>query len=194
MARHRAQLKMLAHEKHSGTKVFTIGPGTVATAFHIMRDTQVGDRDPAGGNDTIQLGRSFEQECNIGDKCKYINIHIEAGPRAITSVINVGWLEWAFVCHKGTDAEPTNVNLATNTLGDVCTKYFRNECIYTGIMGIGVNFASVQEVTLKIPKNKISMRVGDEWTLYLHTRTVSATETGTNTFRVLTSYNYINYH
>ncbi len=74
--RKRAVLKFKAHEKHSGTKVHTIGPGTVATAFQIIRDTEVGDRDPSGGNDTIQLGRSFDEECNIGDSCKYVNIHI----------------------------------------------------------------------------------------------------------------------
>ncbi len=196
MPRHRTQRVIQGHEKHSGTKVHVIGPATVATAFMIVRDTEVGDRDPAGGNDTITLGRSFEEECNIGDVCKYVNIHLQGGPTTVSAgnIGNNGWIEWAFTCAKGSDPPPVNTNLGVSTLGDVCTKYFRNECIYTGNFPVGGAQPASQEITLKIPKTKWMLRVGDEWTLWLHARTVSSTETGTDTFKVYSSYNYINKH
>lgn len=192
--RKRRMLLGKAHEKHSGTKVFTIGPGTVATPFHIIRESEVGDRDPAGGNDTIQLGRSFEEECNIGDLCKFVNIHIQAGPRTPGSGQNIGWIEWAFTISKGSDAQPVNTNLGTQTLGNVMTTYMRNECLYTGAIPVGFNQPAVAEISLKIPKSRCALRVGDEWTLWMIARTVSATETATDTFRVISSFNYINYH
>jgi len=185
-----------AHEKHADTLVSVIGPGTVAVTEHIMRDTEVGLRDPAGQNDTIQLGRGFAEECNIGDVCKYINIHIQAGPRAATSpnAQMGGWIEWGFVCHKGSDAQPTKANIGTLTLGNILTNYFREECIYTGAVPVGINQPATAEITLKIPKKKQMLRVGDEWTLFYIARTTSSTETESDTFKVFTSCNYINYH
>ncbi len=187
-------LRQKANEKHSGTKVHVIGPATVATPFHIMRDSQTGDRDPAGANDTIQLGRSLEQECNIGDIVKYINIHIQVGPRTVNNLESSGWIEWAFTLAKGLDPVPTNAEITTSTLGDIMTKYMRNECIMTGNVPVSANACSSQEIQLKIPKNKIMLRIGDEWTLWLRARTVSSTETSTASFKVLTSFNYKNYH
>ncbi len=196
MARFRRRQIVISQEKHADTKIHTIGPATASVANHIMRDTEVGDRDPAGADDTIQLGRGLGNECNIGDTCKYMNIHIEAGPRNVsaTNGVNNGWIEWGFVIHKGTDAEPANTNLGTMTLGNVLTNYFRNQCIYTGAIPVGGAQPTVAEITLKIPKTMQTLRVGDEWTLYLFARTISATETGTTDFRVITSCNFINKH
>lgn len=198
MVRHnRRQLAGMASEQHSGTKVHTIGPGTVITAEHIMRDSEVGARAPDGGNDTIQLGRSFEEECNIGDKCKFINIFIQAGPRSLSdppSVSRMGWLEWAFCCIKADTAPPVNTNLGTQTLGNVCTTYLRHDCIMTGAIPVGITQPVVASIALKIPKAKIKLTVGDEWILFLHMRTVGATETATDSHRVITSFIFRNYH
>ncbi len=181
-------------EKHSGTKVHVIGPGTVAIPFHIIRDSEVGPRDPDGGNDTITLGRSFEEECNVGDSCKFINVHIQAGPRTVNNLESSGWIEWGVVLAKALDPVPTKVNLGISTLGDVLTKYFRQECIMTGNLPVSANACSSMEISLKIPRNKIQLRTGDDWRLYLMPRTVSSTETSTASFKVLTSFNYKNYH
>lgn len=196
MVRHfrKRMLMGKAHEKHSDTKLFTIGPATALVSEHTMRDTEVGQRDPDGADTNIQANRTFGQECNIGDSCKFINIHIQAGPRKDDSSTSAGWIEWAFACHKASDDLPTIVNTGVQTLGDCITKYLRNECIYTGAIAVGRAQPTVAEITLKIPKNKITLRAGDVWRLYLIARTVSATDTDTNTFRVITSCNYINYH
>lgn len=196
MARHfrRRQLAGLASEQHAGTKVFTIGPGTVATAEHVIRDSQVGARAPSGANDTIQLGRSLAEECNIGDKCKFVNLFIQVSARTLGGVANTGWLEWAFCCIKKDTAPPTNTELGTSTLGNVCTNYLRHECVMTGFIPVGLNQPNGQVIQIKIPKAKIKLTVGDDWTLFLHARTSSATETATDTFRVITSFIYRNYH
>ncbi len=190
-------LKKLASEQHAASKVHTIGPGTVITAEHIIRDTQVGPRDPTGGNDTIQLGRSFAEECNIGDKCKFVNLFIQVSPRLIQDPISIaktGWLEWAFCCIKADTAPPTNVNLGTQTLQTVCTRYLRHDCILTGAIPVGALQPAVASIQIKVPRAKIKLTVGDEWILFLHFRTASATETGTAEVRVITSFIYRNYH
>ncbi len=194
--RYRRSQVIVAHEKHADTKIFVIGPGTTTVSEHILRDSQVGDRKPAGGNDTIQLGRSFGEECNIGDTCKYINIHIQAGPRVIstTNTQNSGWIEWGFVIHKGTDVPPTTANTGTLTLGNILTNYYREQCIFTGSIPVGGVQPVVAEIRLKIPPKQQVLRVGDEWTLYIIARTISSVATATDTFKVVTSCNYINKH
>lgn len=197
MARRRRRMLMgKSHEKHSDTLVATSGPGTVTIGRFLVRDTEQGARSPDGATDTIQLGRGNNEECNQGDVCKYVNIHMQVGPRVVgaANTANTGWMEWAFIIQKNSDPVPTNSNIGTNTLGDICTKYFRNQCIYTGNIPIGGNIPNSHEITLKIPKSMITLKTGDEWVLYFHPRTVSSTETGTATFRSIMSFNYINYH
>lgn len=183
----------MAHEQHSGTKVHTIGPGSSTIPFHTIRDSQVGNRNPSGGNDTIQLGRSYAEECNIGDVCKYLNIFVQVGPRLEQFVAN-GWIEWALCMHKGSDDIPETTNIGTSTLGDICTKYFRNECILTGCIPSGQQQPNYQPIVIKVPKFKQTLKAGDRYVLYLYARTISATETASNTFRVITSFIYSNYH
>ncbi len=190
----RRQLLGKAYEKHSDTKIHVIGPATAAIPFHLMRHTEAGARDPDGPDVNIQVGRRLGEECNIGDSCKFINIHIQAGPRTVNNLESSGWIEWGFVCVKDLDPVPTKVNIGTLTLGNILTNYFRNECIMTGVLPVSANACSAQEISLKIPKGKINLRMGDQWILYLAARTVSSTETSTASFKVLTSFNYKNYH
>ncbi len=192
--RRRRQLLGKAYEKHSDTLVSVIGPGTVVIPVHRMRDTEVGNRDPAGSDDNIQASRRYGETCNQGDVCKFINIHIQSAPRLVDDLQSMGWIEWAFCIHKASDALVTKTNVGTNTLGDICTKYFRNECVFTGNMPCSSSGASAQDIVLKIPKMKQRLSAGDVWELIFLPRTASATTTGTNTFFVLTSFNYKNYH
>lgn len=186
----------MAHEKHADTLISVIGPGTAVIPSHKMRDTESGLRDPAGASSNIQANRTFGEECNIGDTCSYINIHIQAGPRVVTAnnTIQTGWIEWGFVCHKGSDPAPLKTNLGTMTLGNVLTNFFREECIYTGAVPVGGSQPAAAEIVLKIPPKKRVLRAGDEWTLFFLPRTVDSVDTATNTFKVITSCNYINKH
>ncbi len=194
MPRHyRRQLARMSYEKHSDTLVSVIGPGTVATPVMLVRDTEQGARDPEGQTDTIQLGRGNNEECNQGDICKYVNIMVQVGPRAEQNT-SIGWIEWAFCIMKNVDPDPSNVLAGIKTLGDICTKYLRNQCIFTGAIPVGANQAAVQAIQLKIPKTRQRLVLGDEWKFFFRARTTNSVETSTATFKVVTSFNYKNYH
>ncbi len=149
--RKRRQLQGKAWEKHSDTLVAVIGPATATVSALIVRDTEQGARSEAGDTDTIQLGRGNNEECNQGDMCKFVNIHLQVAPRLASEVDTPGWVEWAFCVMKESDLDPTVTNKGTNTLGDICTKYLRNQCIFTGAVPLGQRQAIVQEISLKIP-------------------------------------------
>ncbi len=187
------RLKGKSYEKHSDTLISVIGPGTSTVSSMLIRDSEVGDRDPAGGTDTIQLGRGNNEECNVGDLCKFINVHLQCGPRS-TNDASMGWIEWAFCIMKGSDPEPTTTNLGVQTLGDIMTKYLRNGCIFTGSVPLGRSQPSNAEISLKIPEARQRLVQGDVWRLFFSARTTIATETATNTFLVISSFNYKNYH
>lgn len=192
--RRKRTLRLKTNEQHSGTKMHTIGPGTVTIAEHVIRTTEAGNRDTAGGDASIQSLRTLDDTCQIGDICKFVNIFIQAGPRIESALQSAGWVEWAVVKQRELDTDPVNTNLGTQTLGDVCTKYFRNECIYTGNVPVGATQTNSQNITIKIPPKFQRLTMGDQLKLYLYARTADATETGTGTFRVVTSYMYKNYH
>lgn len=192
--RKQRQLLTKAFEKHSDTKVHVIGPGTVGVPFQIIRDTEQGARSADGNTDTIQLGRGNNEECNQGDIVKFVNIIIQTGARDTASQAMIGWTEWAFCLMKESDSDPTKTNLGTNTLGDVCVKYLRNQCLMTGIIPTSLYAASVQNIALKIPKAWQMLKTGDVWKLFLNIRSASSTETSTNNHKVLSSFFYKNYH
>ncbi len=194
--RHRrsySKLRTKVYEKHSDTLISVVGPGTAVIPFLLIRDTEQGDRSPDGNTDTIQLGRGNNEECNQGDICKFINITAQVGPRQ-TQDISIGWLEWAFVIMKASDPEPTKTNLGTNTLGDIMTKYLRNKCIYTGAIPIGSAQCATEHIVLKIPRDSQMLKTGDEWKWYFMPRTTNSVETGGSSFKVVSSFNYKNYH
>ncbi len=192
--RKRRQLATKSFEKHSDTKVHIIGPGTVGVPFQIIRDTEQGARSEDGNTDTIQLGRGNNEECNQGDTCKFINLVIQAGAKDTAQDVQKGWLEWAVCLMKESDLDPTKTNLGTNTLGDVCVKYLRNQCLMTGVLPTSLYSAGVQNIALKIPKAWETLKTGDVWKVFLNVRTTNATETSTNSLMVLTSFFYKNYH
>ncbi len=186
-------LRGKTYEKHSDTKLHKIGPATVGVPFQIIRDTEQGDRSEAGDTDTIQLGRGNNEECNQGDICKYVNIHLECMP-TLSSDFATAVVEWAFVKMKASDPRPLKTNLGTNTLGDVMTKYLRNQCIYTGAVPIGQFQASVQEIALKIPKFMWRLTTGDQWIIFLNIRSSVTTDMASDSVLVMSSFNYKNYH
>ncbi len=196
MARHfrRRQTLGMASEQHSDTKVHTIGPGTALIPEHIVRDTEVGPRDPDASVDTIQLGRGSSEECNIGDVCKYINLFIQGAPRIQSGLQATGWIEYAFVIAKAGFPLLTKTNIGTRTLGDLATTYYRDQCVWTGNLPIGNLQANSVALMIKVPRKFQKLEWGYQWKLLLIARTSDATETGTGTFRVLTSAIYRNYH
>ncbi len=144
---------------------------------------------------TIQSSSSTDDDCRTGDTVKYTNLHVEVGPRQDQGSTSdrTGWLEWALVLVRENETEVPSTRLGVQTLGDICTNMYRGECIYTGSIPVGNSQPAVGEITLKIPKRKIKIKLGDEWRFLAFFRAVSSTSTSTVAVRLIRSYNHIVY-
>ncbi len=178
--------------KHSGTIIANMGAGTVPQKLIVLK-TSGGPRSTDGGPMTIQSSSSTDDDCKTGDTCKLVNLHIECGARTNTGVQTdrTGWLEWAFICVRENETEVPITKLGVQTLGDVCTNMYRGECIYTGAVPVGNDQPVVGEISLKIPKTKSTMKLGDEWRFLTSFRSVESTSTSTTALRLIKSYNEI---
>ncbi len=178
--------------KHSGTIIDNIGAGSVPQKLIVLK-TSGGPRDTTGAPMTIQSFSSTDEECKTGDECKVVNLHIECGSRSNTGVQTdrTGWLEWAMVLVRENETEVPITRMGVQTLGDVCTNMYRGECIYTGAVPVGHEQPVVAEISLKIPKTKTKMKLGDEWRFITSFRSVESTSTSTTAIRLIKSYNEI---
>ncbi len=178
--------------KHSGTFLDNIGAGDAPQKFIVLK-TSGGPRSDDGAPQTIQSAASTDEDCRTGDTCKLVNLHIECGPRNNIAEVEdrTGWLEWAFVLVRENETEVPITRLGVQTLGDVCTNMYRGECIYTGAIPIGNAQPAVAEITLKIPKSKKKIKLGDEWRFITSFRAVSSTSTANASIRIIKSYNYL---
>ncbi len=176
--------------KHSGTLQSNIGAGTAPEKLIVLK-TSGGPRSTDGGPMTIQSTSSTDDDCKTGDKCRLVNLHIEAGARPDigTEQDRTGWIEWSFICVRENETEVPITRLGVQTLGDVCTNMYRGECIYTGAIPVGSVQPVVAEISLKIPKLKVKMKLGDEWRFITSFRSVSSTSTATAVIRLIKSYN-----
>jgi len=174
--------------QHSDTIVANIGAGSVPQTM-IVVDTEAGDRSTTGGASTIKLGAGTNEECNIGDTIKYINLFIEAGNRFISPADDAhqGWLEWAVVMVKGSETSVPIDNHGTLTLATICRNMFRNECIMTGAIPLGQTQPAVAEIKIKVPRGKQKLRYGDQWRFITAYRDMLATSTSTNAIRLIKS-------
>ncbi len=190
MPRHRVKRQTMGKlgVKKADSFIAVIGPGTAVTAFEVLV-TDVGARTLTGTEQTIQDAATTGETCRVGDLCKYVNLTIQAGPRTQTAG-NAGWIEWAFVCHKENDVVPPSTELGTETMGTVCMRMYRGDCIYTGAIPIGTTQPVVANISLKIPTNHTLMKVGDQWHLFMKMRTVSTTETATDLVKLIASFSY----
>ncbi len=180
--------------QHAGTLLSTIGGASVPAEMVVLK-TEAGPRNTTGANQDVTAERDTGNKCNVGDICKYINLFIEIGPRPDqeTEVDRIGWLEWAFVCVKESETNVPNTTVGVQTLGTICTNMFRNECIYTGAIPVPSQIPSVTNITLKIPKTKSQIRIGDEWRFITVFRCVKSTSTSTTTQRLVKSFMYKGY-
>ncbi len=177
--------------KHSGSFLANIGAATAPVSLIVLK-TGGGPRSTDGSPQTIQSFASTDEDCRTGDICKLVNLHIEAGPRPDIAADKdrIGWLEWAFVCVRENETVVPITRLGVQTLGDVCTAMYRGECIYTGAIPIGNAQPVVAEISLKIPKTKTRIKLGDEWRFLTSFRAVDSASTGTATIRIVKSFNY----
>jgi hypothetical protein len=152
-------------------------------------------RTTSGSAQTIQDGSTTGETVDIGNQVKYLNIFIQASPRPeeATPDDGAGWIEYALVMNKESDTPIPITNTGTQTLGDIATKMYRNECIWTGNFPLGVRQANSANLVIKVPRFKQKIRIGDEWSLYCLFRSNSTTATGNTQVRLITSTIYKSY-
>ncbi len=177
--------------KKSVTKVDTIGNGSNVNGITLLFSAS--SRSATGDTTTVRDDQNTGSTANIGDICKYMNICIEAGNRADVepnAEDNNGWLEWAIVYQKETSGFPGNTNLGTQTLGDICAKTFRGNCLLTGCIPVGNTQPIAQDITIKIPKNYIKVQQSSIMQLFYYFRSVNSTDLRTDSLKVILSAMY----
>ncbi len=176
---------------HGDTQILNAGGGSNPSTFPIM-ETEAGVRTTTGATQTIQDSASTGEVCRTGDIIKYVNLFLQAAPRATatTPTENPGWLEWAFVCVRENENVVPITTTGTQTLGIICRNMFRNECLLTGNLAVGLNQANSVAIQIKIPKTKQKIKIGDEWRFITWFRSWSSTNTDTNNVRVIKSFMY----
>ncbi len=179
--------------KHSATNLANIGNGSQVTNHTLIT---VLFRTVIGDTTTIKDVANTSTLCNVGDIIKYVNICVEVGarvnePPATEQAENNGWLEWAVVYTKEqVQVGIPSTNLGVRTVGDIAIKMFRGDCLLTGCIPVGALQPIVQDIVIKIPKNKIKLQIGSEMTFISHLRTVNSTDVRTDSHRLLTSTIY----
>ncbi len=194
MPRHRSSLMLRTKRsvQHGDTLLSNIGSGSVPTTFEVL-ETEGGARTLTGASQTIQSSASTGEVVRVGDTVKYINLFFEIAARAITAATDVGWLEWAFVCVKESETTVPITTVGTQTLGIICTNMFRNECIFTGCIPVGLNQSNCTTIKLKIPKFKQVIRLGDEWRFVCYFRSNNSADVQTASHRLVQSFMYKTY-
>lgn len=181
--------------KHSGTFIANEGAATAPASLIVLK-TSGGPRSTTGAPMTIQSSASTDEDCRTGDTVKYINLHLQCGPRAFPTVEDEeknGWLEWAFICVRENETALPITRVGVQTVGDIATNMYRGECIFTGNIPVGGQQPSSGEIKIKVPKKKQKIKLGDEWRLVTYFRAVSSTAVRTDAVRTIKSYNYIVY-
>lgn len=180
--------------RKSTTIVANIGQGSATVASLTIATTDVGARTTLGAATTIRDSQTNDNIANVGDIIKYINLCIQVGARWITGDVATkddnGWLEYAIIKYnKGVDV-PAVTNIGTKTLGDICTKVFRGDCLWTGCMPIGSAQPNTLDIRIKIPKVHVKMQQGSITALYFWFRSVNTADVRTDSHRIIASALY----
>ncbi len=180
--------------QHAETNIINQGAGSAPGQMNVL-ETQGGARPLGGAETTIKSSATTGEVCNVGDIVKYVNLFIQVAARPAVATPNdrAGWVEWGFVMVKESDAAATATNLGTLTLGTTLTNRFRNECIYTGAIPVGLDVPNYQAITIKVPKFKQKIRLGDEWRFISSVRSNNAAATDSDGIRVVKSCMYKSY-
>jgi len=192
--RHKIKRRTLGKEpiKKSVTQVNTIGNGSNVNGLTLLFSAS--SRSATGDTTTVRDSQSTGSDANIGDICKYVNICIEAANRADDqgndAVDNNGWLEWAVVYQQETSGFPAVTNLGTNTLGDICVKTFRGNCLLTGCIPVGALQPITQDITIKIPPKYCKVQQSSIMQLFYYFRSVNSTDLRTDSTKTVISAIY----
>ncbi len=177
--------------QHTDSIIANTGAATIPTVLNVLQ-TDVGARTTTGAGQTIQDAASTGRIVQTGSIVKYVNLFIQISPRPEigTRQDRIGWLEWAFVMVKESETTLPITNLGVQTLGEVATNMFRNECIYTGFVPISQEIAGGATISIKVPKFKQKIRIGDEWRFIAAWRSSNSADSNTVNMRLILSCMY----
>ncbi len=177
--------------KHAGTLLANSGAGSVPTKFTII-ETDVGPRDENATQ--IQSSATTAEICMTGTLIKFVNIHIQCASRVGTEDERMGWLEYAAVWKRESETDLTITELGTQTLGQTATNRYRNDCIWTGFVPIGLTQPNGVNLQLKMPKSKQFLKIGEEFVLFTFFRSQNSASVATTSIRQVLSFNYKAYN
>ncbi len=190
MARYRKKRELAGKMgvKHSDTLVGNIGNGSATVLKQTIINTDAGARIES--SQVIQGNATTSETCRTGDCVKFVNSHIQCASRNADVNDNMGWIEYAYVWKRESEADLTTAQTGVLTLGNIATNRYRNDCIWTGFIPIGRNWANGVSVKLKMPKIKKYFKIGEEFVLFVIFRSNNSTNMGTDSNRIILSYNY----
>ncbi len=174
--------------KKSQTLVDNTGQGEAPSALQIIN---VPARDTGGSSQTIRDTQNTNNVANVGDIIKYVHLVIQVANRD-TNVEpgDTGWLEWAVTFEKETGTAIPAGNTGTLTLGVIAQRMFRGDCLMTGQIPVGSIQPIVQEIMIKVPKNKCKLQLGSTFQFHTFFRSSDSTDVRTDNVRLIKSCFY----
>ncbi len=172
--------------KHSSSLLANIGSGKVPSA-HSIYFTEAGARVSTGVASIIKELATTSGTCNVGDIIKYVNVCIQVAPRLLNVEDNNGWLEWALVRQVEQTQLMGLTSLGTQTLQDTANQQYRNNCLLTGCIPLGMNQGNSVDLKIKIPKIYEKLRLGGILIIFLYFRSTDSTDVRTDSHRLVVS-------
>ena len=176
--------------KKATTLLSNIGSGSPIGIFELL---SVPVRTETGGATAIREGQDIASKGNVGNILKYINITLQAANRD-TNVEpgDSGWLEWAVVALKeeGTPASINNSQIGVHTLGVVCSRLYRGNCLLTGVIPVGSIQPITQDIKIKLPKTMVKLQLGSTVFIATYFRSTDSTDMRTDSVRLVESTMY----
>ncbi len=182
--------------KHSHTLIKVIGNGS-SVSNDILIQTRSGERSVDGSNQSYQTQGNLTTDVMAGDVVKYLNVILQT---AVTSDGNdgntqtQGWVEWALVFANEKETPIPSTNIGLQTLGDICSKMFRGDCLMSGQFPVSVNLPNVETIQLKLPRKASTFKIGSIITLYTMFRDSDITNLQTDTIKLVVSEHYKSYN
>ncbi len=179
--------------KHSSTLLDNTGAGVGSFFRHQIYVTEVGVRNTSGAVQTVKDFATTGDDVNIGDVVKYVNICLEACPRGANPTNdndNCAWLEWAVVWQQERSTPVTVANIGLETLGVLCSRSYRENCLMTGCFPIGTKQAMSQDIKIKLPQKCVKIKIGSLLQIFCYVRTSSSTDVRTDSHRLIASSHF----
>ena len=179
--------------KKSTTIVNILGQGSAAAAK--LQVISVPVRNLTGFVSTIIDDQDTGRKANVGNVIKYLNLCIQIGPRANQEgpepdIDNNGWLEYALITQKELEQDMATAQLGTQTLGDVATKQYRGDCIFTGCIPVSAVTANSLDLKIKLPPKIQKLQQGSSINLYCAFRSVNSADLRSDSHKLVMSAIY----